>query len=294
MPATQAPASASAVNAPPAADVDALISGIAIPPRPALLAQLQMEMAGADPDFDRIARLVAGDVALTAAVLRTVNSPFYALSRKAATMPEAISLLGLRQIGALVTGFVLRRSIGGESANLTRFWDVTTKRSFALARLARGLRGVDADVAQTFGLFCDVGIALLMQRFPDYAATLGAANRSASLPFTEVEHAAHRTDHALVGALMARTWGLPQPVCDAIRAHHDYAIFHSSQTPECVTRLIAMGLVAELAIQRFAGMNESREWDKGGDAAAGALMLGDADIEEWMERLFDDFAAGQA
>ena len=41
-------------------------------------------------------------------------------------------------------------------------------------------------------------------------------------------------------------------------------------------------------------MNESREWDKGGDAAAGALMLGDADTEEWIERRFDDFAASLA
>ncbi|MEO8124760.1 MAG: HDOD domain-containing protein [Burkholderiales bacterium] len=287
-------ASDPAVKPAPAPDVDALISGIAIPPRPALLTELQMEMTGADPDFDRIARLVAGDVALTAAVLRTVNSPFYALSRKAATMPEAITLLGLRQIGALVTGFVLRKSIGGEGANLTRFWDVTTKRSFALARLARGLRGIDVDVAQTFGLFCDVGIALLMQRFPAYAATLAAANRCEDLPFTQVEQAAHQTDHALVGALMARAWGLPKPVCDAIRMHHDYATFQDLQAQADVTRLIAMGLVAELAIQRFAGLNESREWDKGGDAAAGALMLGDADIDEWVEQLTEDFASGLA
>lgn len=293
--AREAGSAASVLEKPaPPADLDAVIGSIAIPPRPALLTELQMEMAGADPDFDRIARLVASDVALTAAVLRTVNSPFYALARKATTMAEAISLLGLRQIGALVTGFVLRQSIGGAGANLTRFWDVTTKRSFALARLARGLRGVDVDVAQTFGLFCDAGIALLMQRFPDYATTLGEANRSASAAFTDVEQQAHRTDHALVGTLMARAWGLPKPVCDAIRTHHDYAVFQDPHAAEDVTRLIAMGLVAELAIQRFAGLNESREWDKGGDAAAGALLLGDADIDEWIERLVDDFAAGLA
>ncbi len=286
--------SASAAIQKPALDVDALVSSISIPPRPTLLTELQAEMAGADPDFDRIAHLVASDVALTAAVLRTVNSPFYALSRKATTMTEAISLLGLRQIGALVTGFMLRKSVGGDGANLTRFWDVTTKRSFALSRLARGLRGVDVDVAQTFGLFCDVGIALLMQRFPNYALTLGAANRSKVEAFTEIEQAAHQTDHALIGALMARAWGLPKMVSDAIRAHHDYAVFQDPQSPEVVTRLIAMGLVAELAIQRFAGMNESREWDKGGDAAAGALMLGDADIDEWIEQLVEDFACGLA
>jgi len=279
-------------SAPP--EIDAVLSGIAIPARPALLTELQMEMSGPDPDFGLIARLVASDVALTAAVLRTVNSPFYALSRKATTMPEAISLIGMRQIGAIVTGFVLRRSIGGEGASLTRFWDVTAKRSFALARLARGLRGVDVDAAQIFGLFCDAGIALLMQRFPGYAATLAAANHDRDQPFTCVEQAAHQTDHALVGALMARAWGLPRPVCDAIRSHHDYTVFQDPRVDAPVQRLIAMGLVAELAIQRFAGLNESREWDKGGDAAAGSLLLADADIEEWVEQLTEDFAAGLA
>ena len=288
------PVSAAVRNPAPPLDVEALVSSIAIPPRPTLLTELQAEMAGDDPDFGRIAHLVASDVALTAAVLHTVNSPFYALSRKATTMTEAISLLGLRQIGALVTGFVLRKSVGGDGANLIRFWDVTTKRSFALSRLARRLRGVDVDVAQTFGLFCDVGIALLMQRFPNYTATLGAANRSETQAFTEVEQAAHQTDHALIGALMARAWGLPKMVGEAIRTHHDYSVFQDPNSPEVVTRLIAMGLVAELAIQRFAGMNESREWDKGGDAAAGALMLGDADIEEWVEQLVEDFASGLA
>lgn len=58
-------------------------------------------------------------------------------------------------------------------------------------------------------------------RFPDYRSTLRVANQSAATSFTEVEQAAHDTDHALIGALMARRWGLPKVVSDAIRLHHD-------------------------------------------------------------------------
>ena len=61
-----------------------------------------------------------------------------------------------------------------------------------------------------------------------------------------------------------------------------------------VTRLIAMGLVAEVAIQRFAGMNASTEWNKGGDYAAGSLVFSDLDVEEWIDRLHQDFATGIA
>jgi len=285
---------APAANAAPALDVDALIESIAIPPRPALLTEVQKEMGADDPDLGRISRIVGMDVAMTAAVLRSVNSPFYSLARKATTLDQAIALLGLRQIGSLVTGFAVRQAVKGDSTNLTRFWDVSTKRSYALSRLARGLRGVEVDVAQSFGLFCDVGIPLLMQRFPDYGATLRAANQSESLPFTEVEQAAHSTDHATIGALMARSWGLPKIVCDAIRRHHDYSAFQDPSVEEVVERLIAMGLVAEVAIQRFARLNSSFEWTKGGEQAAGALMLGEGDVEEWIETLLEGFASGVA
>lgn len=276
----------------PELDVDALIRSIAIPPRPALLAEVQQEIDGDDPDLARIGHLIGRDVALTAAMLRSVNSPFYALTRKASSLADAIALLGLRQIGALVTGFALRQAVQGDRAQLTRFWDVSGKRSYALSRLAAGLHGVAPDTAQSFGLFCDVGIPLLMQRFADYGATLKAANQTEAWSFTDVEQAAHRTDHCLVGALMARAWSLPRTVCDAIRLHHDYAIFHDPAVDEGVQRLVAMGLVAEAAIQRFAGLNQSLEWAKGGERAIGLLMLTEIEVEDWIDTLLDGFAAG--
>jgi HD-like signal output (HDOD) protein len=282
----------SAALAAPEDEVDALIRSIVIPPRPALLAEVQEEIDADDPDVGRIAQLIGRDVALTAGVLRSVNSPFFALSRKAGSLAEAIALLGLRRIGTLVTGFALRKAMQGDGAQLTRFWDVSGKRSYALARLASGLRGVAPDTAQSFGLFCDVGIALLMQRFADYGATLKAANQAETQSFTEIEQAAHKTDHTCVGALVARAWGLPRQVAEAIRLHHDYVIFHDPAVDEGVQRMVAMGLVAELAIQRFAGMNQSLEWAKGGEQAIGLLMLTETEIQDWIDTLLDGFAAG--
>jgi putative nucleotidyltransferase with HDIG domain len=284
----------SAVGAGARLDVESLIKSIAIPPRPELLTQVQSELARPDPDSARIAAWIGKDVAMAAGVLRIVNSPFYALSRPAGTLEQALSLLGLRQIGTLVTGFALRQAVKGEPAGLTRFWDVSTKRSYAMSALARGLRGVDVDAAQSFGLFCDVGIPLLMQRFVDYPVTLKAANQDPVRTFTEVEQEAHDADHAMIGALMARSWGLPKLVYDAIRQHHDYSVFRDLAAAPELGRLIAMGLVAELAIQRFARLNASMEWNKGGEEAAGLLNLSSVELEDWICDLIDGFALGIA
>lgn len=279
------------LNAP---DVDSLVRDLGIPPQPRILADLSAEMRRPEPDIQRIGRIVAGDVALTAAVLRVANSPAYGLTRRAETLGQALNLLGMRQIGVMVTGLVMRKALRTDGPQLTRFWDVSAKRSWALSTLARQLRGVEVDVAQTFGLFCDVGIPLLMQRFPGYGATLQAANAEQRRSFTEVEQDAHQADHALIGALMARSWGVSQTVTLAIRLHHDYAVFQDPKVPEAVARLIAMGLVAELAIQTFAGLNAGNEWAKGGEKCLGTLMLDERDVEEWVERLVSGFSEGLA
>lgn len=273
---------------------DALVKSIGIPPRPAVLMELQKELEKDDPDLRTVARLVAGDVALTASMLRIVNSPAFALSRPCETFAQAISMMGIRPLNALITDLLVRRVIRTDGPQLTRFWDVSGKRSYSLARLSRNMGQVAPDMAQSFGLFCDVGIPLMMQRFPDYGKTLKACNDEPERSFTVIEHEHHQADHALIGGMMARSWGVSKTVCLAIRLHHDYSIFQNPEMPPEVCQLVAMGLLAELAIQRFAGLNHSSEWDKGSDLAIGCLMLTDQDVEDWVDKLLEDFSAGKA
>ena len=275
-------------------DLDAFVRGVGLPPRPQVLVDLSRELGRDDPDLGRVAHCLASDVALTAAMLKLANSPAYGSSRPIETLGQALNMLGLKQVGFMVTSLVMRKVLRTDGPQLTRFWDVSAKRSWALATLARSLKGVDVDVAQTFGLFCDVGIPLLMQRFPGYTKVLQVANVDTEQSFTQVEQAHLQTDHALIGALMARSWGVSQTVCLAIRLHHDYAVFEDPNVPDAVARLVAMGLVAEAAIQNFARMNISTEWVKGGDAAIGALMLSEDDVNDWLEQLVAGFSAGTA
>jgi len=271
-----------------------LIKDIPIPPRPVVVQQMQAEMAKAEPDMRRIAQIVGHDVGLTVAVLKTVNSPLYALSRRAESVEQAVGLIGLRQLGILVTALAVRSLLKGDGNTLARFYDTSARRTLAMARMAKDTGLVDVAQAQTFGLFCDVGIPLLMQRFPTYTETLKTANGDTERSFTAVEHAAHSTDHALVGALMVKTWGLPASVALAIRLHHDYEVFLDPKVPAEVVRLISLNLVAEEAIQRYAQIHSNVEWAKGGDYVSSTLAMDPAEVEEWLEHLVDAFAMAVA
>ncbi len=269
-----------------------MLKGILIPPRPVLVQQMQTELGKAEPDIRKAAQIVSQDISLTVAVLKIVNSPMYGLSRKADSVDQAVSLIGLRQLAMLVTALSVRGLLKGDSQMLGRFYDTSAKRSYAMTRMAKATKVVDVGLAQMYGLFCDVGITLLMSRFPNYIETLKVANTDPVRSFTQIEQEAHHTDHALIGAMMVKSWELPNTVALAIRLHHDYQVFLDPKIPNEVSRLIALGLVAEVAIQRFARLHSNVEWGKGGDFVAGALVLSPDDVEEWIEIIVEEFAAG--
>lgn len=279
-----------AVSAMPVADpVDALIKSIRIPPRPSLLADLQRELAADDPDPAAIGRIVASDVGMSGALLKLANSSFYGGKRKAKSIEQAILFLGINQVSALMTGLLARAAIGADNAALATFWDISTRRAQAMVFLARKLRIGEPDVAHTFGLFCDTGVPLLMERFPSYADTFAEAASDAVRPLTALEDERHSTNHAAIGCLLARNWGLPTEVSWAILHHQDYAVLEDSATDDVTRSLVALSLLAEAAIQHYQGLGGSLEWDKGGERACTYLGLSPEETTELLDQLNDSF-----
>jgi HD-like signal output (HDOD) protein len=279
-----------AVLAPPGADpVEALIRSIRIPPRPSLLADLQGELASDEPSLDAIGRIIASDVGMAGALLKLANSSFYGGQRKAKSVDQAIAFLGINQVAALMTGLLARQAIGADNAALAAFWDLSTRRAQAMVFLARRLRIGAPDVAHTFGLFCDTGVALLLGRFDDYAATLALAGAEPVRRFSDIEDQRHGTNHVAIGCLLARNWGLSQGVSWAILHHHDYSVIDDDATEGGVRSLVALSLLAERALQAYQGHGESPEWDKGGERACAYLGLSSDEATDLLDRLLDSF-----
>ncbi|MCK6384741.1 MAG: HDOD domain-containing protein [Rhodocyclaceae bacterium] len=264
------------------------LKNVSVPPCPAIIAELLGEARREDIDFIRISRLITGDVALAAAVLKSANSPFFALRHKVQSVQQAVAVLGLRNLLKIVYGVVLKQGLGGEgSPPLPRFWERSHYNAVVSAYLAGRLPGISSDDAYTFGLFHDAGIAILMQKFPDYRQTLMQAN-AAPLAFTAAEDARHHTNHVVVGALLARGWYLPDQVVWAIRYHHESDIFERPRrhaTPD-VCLLVAVRLISEHIVARFLGYPDEAEWEHGKEAALGHLG--------WFEDDIDDLARGLA
>lgn len=269
--------------------VDALMKSIRIPPRPSLLADLQRELAQEDPSPGAIGRIIAADVGMAGALLKLANSSFYGAGRPAKSIDQAIAFLGMNQVAALMAGLLARQAITSNGASLAQFWELSTRRAQAMVFLSKRLRIGAPDVAHTFGLFCNTGVALLLERFSDYGITYEAASHEPLRRFTDIEDARHSTNHAAIGCLLARNWGLASDVAWAILHHHDYQVIDDDASDGTVRSLVALSLLAERAQQAYQGTPDSVEWRKGGAIASAYLGMEDDEVTDLIDQLVDCF-----
>jgi len=262
---------------------------ITIPACPELLVALRREMNKEDPDPRVVATIAGKDVAMSASLIRMANSPFYARSRSVNSVSDALGVLGVRTTDKLLSALILRNAVKVSSPVLAHFWDTSSRRAIAMTYIARQLYGVDEELAYTSGLFCHVGIPILMQGVRGYAETMAAALAGQDRGFTDIENAAHKTDHAVVGALIGRGWRLPASIYQAIRLHHDFTILPDTSVPTEVRLLVAMGLIAEHLVAMHEGVGEQKEWTTHGPACLAHLHVGQSEVEAWSDALTPQF-----
>jgi HD-like signal output (HDOD) protein len=262
--------------------IDALLKSVHIPPCPAILTQLTREMENDEVSLPRVGRLISQDVALAAGVLKIANSPLFG-GRQVGSINEALSLLGLKNVFNLVINQLVRttQAAGERQPAMARFWDSAAYTATVCAMLTSQLRGTSRETAYSFGLFRDCGMPLLMQKYPDYKEVLKAANATEGLRYTQVEDAAYGTNHAVVGYLFARQWGLSDVICQAILSHHDFVSLDSAAgLPDEACTLIALNLLAERIVNLFLRVNDEAEWVKGKHAACAFFGLAEQDLDD--------------
>ena len=197
----------------------------ALPALPSLHESLVQELNGEGATVESVARLVARDMGMTAMVLKLVNSAFFALSPHVATPKQAVGLLGLDVVKALVVGHGLFSTAGENSLSGLSFQGLW-RHSLATAAYARRIvesedREKDlAGHAFTAGLLHDVGKLILATVLPrEYAEVLDLVRRDNRL-VVEAEREVIGTTHGQAGGYLLGLWGIDTAVVTAV-AHHN-------------------------------------------------------------------------
>jgi len=245
-----------------------VLQGISVPPQPQIMVDLQMEQVMPEPDLRNIARLISQDPGLSGALLKTVNSSFFGLANRIASIRQAVNLLGCNSVINLINAQSIKGELSDDAiVTLNRFWDTAQDVAMASLTLAKRIGYPAPDEAYTLGLFHNCGIPLMVKRFPGYMSVLEEAYASASAEtrVTDIENRALNTNHAVVGYFTAKSWNLPLHLCEAIANHHNALSLFSDDSGRdaSLKTLLAILKMAEhiCASHRVIGdQAEDHEW----------------------------------
>ncbi len=187
---------------------------------------LQVLNAIAEPDLSlaELSRLVAQDPALAAGVLKVANSPVYAGAQEIQTLRDAVTRLGLSEVGR-VAGTVAARSLfqpqlRSEFVAFGQRWNDLFTDSVVSARgaawLSMRLRKGRSDHVFVGGMLHDLGMPVALRSI----AALSLAGEHLDPKSTRIDRVIERV-HVEIGGEVHQSWGLPRfPTLVAMR-HHD-------------------------------------------------------------------------
>ena len=231
--------------------------------------RLLLTMAAERPSRRALIAAIESDPALVVAVLRLANPPGSKRRRRVLTIPHAVELV----TPAAVEGLARRLTVvdffehvpgWGVTPDELRCHAVATQR--VADQLAANEKPEARDELAVTALLHDVGKLVMGVAYAGYPAA--GADRSPEERLRD-ERKSFGVDHATVGGVCIRRWGLPDKIAEVVAAHHD---------PEA-TGAAAILRLADMLVHYADGQRV----DPGEIASAAAGM--DVDVRELMQEV---------
>jgi HD-like signal output (HDOD) protein/DNA-binding CsgD family transcriptional regulator len=179
--------------------------------------------ASGEPSRAEVVAAVESDVSLTIAVLRLANHLPGARRGEVESVDAAVEVLSSRAVHAIADraqtfDFFERSGVWQEIPDRFRLHAGTTR--LACDRLAQELHYDARDRLAAASLLHDIGKLVLIHAYPGYSQQIHGEGMT---PEERIERERRElgVDHALVGGVLARRWGLPNTVAHAIERHHE-------------------------------------------------------------------------
>jgi HD-like signal output (HDOD) protein/CheY-like chemotaxis protein len=204
----------------------ALVSQLQVlPSMPQAYRDLTDQIRCSQTSLKQLGALVARDVGMTSKVLQIVNSAFFGMPRHVPDPIQAVCLLGLDVLKALVMTVHIFAELspdGLEDLGLANLWGHSAETGM-IAKTVASLEQCDRDVcdhALMAGLLHDSGkLILATNQTARYREVLKLASRR-GVALRAAEREVFGTTHAEVGAYLLGLWGLPEPTVEAVAFHH--------------------------------------------------------------------------
>ena len=170
-----------------------------------------------------IGHLISEDPALTARLLKVVNSPMFGFPSRIDTISMAITVLGTRHLRDLV----LATAVVGKFHNLTEdvidmetFWCHSVSTGVAAKVIGHHLKENNSERFFVAGLLHDIGKLVMYLTHPDASRQVIELSSEPGINQNTVERSVFGFSHAEVSAELLSHWQLPESLIEPARYHH--------------------------------------------------------------------------
>ncbi|RLA99462.1 MAG: hypothetical protein DRG37_04690 [Deltaproteobacteria bacterium] len=166
-------------------------------------------------DLKDIERIIAGDPAMAAKVVKIANSPFYRHEAEIGSIHDAILTIGLDMVKCLTLSMSIIETFGSSRAIIGKIWEHSYLVGILSLSLARNK--TEGEWLFSGGLLHDLGKMAFMYLEPALYAPLFNDH----WPVVEEEQRLFSTDHTYLGEHVARQWHFPDGMINIIKNHHN-------------------------------------------------------------------------
>jgi len=187
---------------------------------PEVYLKLQQIISREDFSLAEITEVISVDPAVTARLLRMVNSAFFGLAARIETVSRAVNYLGAQQVHDLVLSTSIAQSFAdmhNEAFDLHEFWRKSVYCAIAARELAVICNVLDSERLFVTGLLHDIGHLMMRRSLPELVIQAENLAEQQSITLSQAEKQVIGFDYAVVGAQLLKNWHLPDSLSDSIK-----------------------------------------------------------------------------
>lgn len=229
-----------------------------LPPFPENLERLLRLLGDPEVSFETLAAQLSHDPAMTADLIKYVNSAKYGMRKRIENLQDAVRIVGIQGLKDLVYPYGAHKLLDKYMAKQRHLWQNATKVSFYAAEMAKEFKfdRDDQSQAQIAGILYNLGQIILSFLHPDQSKKILDFCRTKGFSielFDELTQAINPSD---LGARIAEKWNFPEDLIQIIRYQNQpHSALPALQPVTCVVHLAGSLLSVEQDLLSYGQIN---------------------------------------
>jgi putative nucleotidyltransferase with HDIG domain len=214
-----------------------------LPQFPENIMAIHRLMADPKSEMIDIAKNIATDPAMTADLLKLVNSAQFMLPRRVDNIVDAVKLVGLRGIKNLLFSYGSQKILADEKGVEQRsLWEHSHRCAYYAYNLAKNFKAGNRalqDDAYVGGMLHDMGKIIFSALHPELLDHVRSFCVAKGIDQRVFEDLTGGMNHAEIGARVAEKWNFPDSLIAAIRFHHEPSLMTTDHKDVAFTVYLA-------------------------------------------------------